>query len=420
VKTIQLRRLAEINPATPEFDRLDDEAEVTFAPLETVWADGDADFSRRRPKAAVSTGYTRFRNGDVLVPKVTPTFQAGRVAVANIDTLAGAGTTELHVVRARPEVDPRFLAYVCRSQRFLTEGVTAFQGVAGLQRVPDEFVRSFPVMGLPLAEQRRIADYLDCQSARAQCLIVARRRQFLLIDHRSMAEVYQTVRGENESAERRPSGLNWLGSVPKDWPLSPVSTQFEVMLGKMLNADRAQGGHLRPYLRNVNVQWDHIDTENLADMDFPPNERRRYELRSGDLLVCEGGEPGRAAIWDGQVKEIYYQKALHRVRPRGHSLPRWLYYCMRAATAQNVFSVEGNTTTIAHLTREQLKAHRFPFPHPESQKRLVRQLDETMDRAAALRRAMRAQVQWLVERQDSLITAAVTGQIDVTTARGVA
>ena len=154
-------------------------------------------------------------------------------------------------------------------------------------------------------------------------------------------------------------------------------------------------------------------------MNFPPEERSRYRLRRGDLLVCEGGEPGRAAIWDGSVDEIYYQKALHRVRPRGTSSVRWLYYCLRAATHMNAFAVQGNTTTIAHLTGDQLNAQRFPFPERVVQDKLVAMLDERNEQRLAFTDAIDRQLALLAERRQTLITAAVTGQIDVTTARGV-
>jgi len=176
--TVPLRHLAEVNPPTREFDSLGRDESVTFMPLETVWADQRVDFSRRVPKREVASGYTRFRDRDVLVPKVAPTFQAGRVVVATIGTPAGAGTTELHVVRSRPDIsDPRFLAYVCRSAPFLAEGVSTFQGVAGLQRVPDEFIKSFPVASMNLDEQCRIADFLDTETARIDHLLTLRVRQ---------------------------------------------------------------------------------------------------------------------------------------------------------------------------------------------------------------------------------------------------
>jgi type I restriction enzyme S subunit len=201
--------------------------------------------------------------------------------------------------------------------------------------------------------------------------------------------------------------------------LAAVTHKFQVELGKMLNAERAAGPEQRPYLRNVNVQWDRIDTDDLLEMDFPPSEHSRYSLRAGDLLICEGGEPGRAAIWHGSPEPMYYQKALHRARPTSDALPRWLYYCLRAATSLNVFAVEGNLTTIAHLTGEQLRAHRFPFPPRQTQERLIAELDDRTRATDATVSAMNTQIELLSERRQALITAAVTGQLDFTTARGI-
>jgi type I restriction enzyme S subunit len=209
-----------------------------------------------------------------------------------------------------------------------------------------------------------------------------------------------------------------LGSVPQEWPVAAVAHHFDVDLGKMLNPERARGEHMRPYLRVANVQWGEIGTGDLLQMDFPPEERRRYGLRAGDLLVCEGGSwPGRAAIWAGSIQEIYYQKALHRLRPRGSSLAGWLYYCLMAAERLNVFAVQGNTSTMTHLTREQLRPQRFPFPDIDVQRSTVAELDSAARADDELRRALIRQLALLAERRQALITAAVTGQLDVTTAR---
>ncbi|MEE1941957.1 restriction endonuclease subunit S [Streptomyces sp. TRM 70361] len=270
----------------------------------------------------------------------------------------------------------------------------------------------------PLDEQRRIADFLDAETTRIDVLTSARERQLALLTERFLARVFNTVRGSNESDVRKNSGLDWLGTIPSTWPVMPVTYQFEVILGKMLNQERSHGTHLAPYLRNTNVQWDRIDTEDLLQMDFPPEESKRYALQQGDLLVCEGGEPGRAAVWQGHMQKVYYQKALHRVRARAYSSPRWLFYCLRAATAQNVFAVEGNTTTIAHLTGEQFRAHRFPFPDRKTQDRLTAKLDADNQSQRQLEKKLHQQIALLAERRQALITAAVTGQFDVATASG--
>lgn len=119
---IKLHHVAQINPSTPEFDRLLPTSEIPFVPLEAVWRTGVL-LSRRRPKSEVDFGYTRFREGDILVPKITPTFQADRSVIAEgLDSGVAAGTTELHVVRVGAEVDVRYIRYLFSSRPFLHGG----------------------------------------------------------------------------------------------------------------------------------------------------------------------------------------------------------------------------------------------------------------------------------------------------------
>lgn len=414
---VRLRHVVKVNPSTPAFDRLADDQEVTFLPMENIWPDHRLDLSQRRTKAATSSGYTRFQDGDILVPKITPTFEAGRsVLVDGLHNGVGAGTTELHVLRPGPEIHPRFLFYIVNTHRFLKLGTAAMYGVAGQRRVPDDFLRNYWVDLPSIEEQSRIVSFLDAETTRIDTVVEKRKMQQRLLAEKSAAAVLAAIAGLYEPGERRVSGLSWLPTIPADWPVMPIGYQFEVLLGKMLNQVRTHGNHLRPYLRNTNVQWDQIDTEDLQYMDFPPEEQSRYRVLPGDLLICEGGEPGRAAIWDGSVREIYYQKALHRARPRGYSSARWLYYCLRAATIQNLFAVEGNTTTITHLTGEQIRACRFPFPPRSIQDRLTAELDELHDKHRRLAAHIKEQQSLLIERKQALITAAVTGQIDTSTA----
>ncbi|BDM71694.1 hypothetical protein HEK616_51810 [Streptomyces nigrescens] len=271
----------------------------------------------------------------------------------------------------------------------------------------------------PRDEQRRIADFIDVETSRIDQLFALRERQVALLGEAAFSRVYDTVRGADFCGSRKDSGLPWLGSVPVDWRVSAVSHHFEVALGKMLNEERKQGEHLRPYLRVANVQWDHVDVSDLAVMDFPPEEQARYRLQSGDLLVNEGGSwPGRAAIWGSEVPEIYYQKALHRIRPRGEELTRWLYYCLVVAERLRVFQVQGNTSTMTHLTREQLRPQRFPFPEVSRQAQLVAELDRAAERDRIVQQLLTRQMKLIAERRQALITAAVTGQFDVSTASG--
>lgn len=106
-----------------------------------------------------------------------------------------------------------------------------------------------------------------------------------------------------------------VGVIPEDWGVSSVGEEFTVDLGKMLDAEK-NTGEPKPFLGNRAVQWGRIEVSDVGEIKLSPSELQRYRLREGDLLVCEGGEVGRSAIWHQTVNECYYQKALHRLRPR--------------------------------------------------------------------------------------------------------
>lgn len=333
-----------------------------------------------------------------------PFFDPGRDVSYLVD---GPVWVNNHIHVLRPvSVEPRFLVYSLNVVDY-----SNYISGSTRDKLTQEDMREIPVPSPPIEEQRRIADFLDAETGRIDAMIQRRIRQKKLIEQRLLSRAYYAIRGETESGPRVDSGLSWLGTIPASWPVLSVASQFDIRLGKMLNAERAAHGNLRPYLRNSNVQWDRIDTEDLLEMDFPTAEKDRYRVLRGDLLICEGGQPGRAAIWDGRIEEIYYQKALHRARTRGRSRPRWMYYCLLSATALDVFSVEGNVSTISHLTGEQLAKHHFPFPEPETQDRIIANLDETTRRENQLAEALDRQIDLLVERRRALITAAVNAQV---------
>ncbi len=205
------------------------------------------------------------------------------------------------------------------------------------------------------------------------------------------------------------SGVEWLGQVPAHWTLPPLSNRYETDLGKMLDEKRITGSHLVPYLRNVDVQWDRINVDDLPQMDFAPHEHGRFLLRTGDLLVCEGGEVGRAAIWTGGIAECAFQKALHRVRPRDSAQdPRYLFYTFRFAADRGVFEANGNPNTILHLTGQQLRAYRFPNPPLAEQRQISAFLDRETAKIDALVAEQERLIALLKEKRQAVISHAVT------------
>ena len=159
----------------------------------------------------------------------------------------------------------------------------------------------------------------------------------------------------------------------------------EIQLGKMLSPASKRGASPKPYLRNANVQWGRFALGDVATMDFSAEEREKFLLRPGDLLVCEGGEPGRSAVWQGQIEPCYYQKALHRIRPKnGRVDPEYLMYRLWYASVIGEFDDSHRKSTIAHLPLERLRELRIDLPSIHHQRRIAERV------AVAFRHADRA------------------------------
>jgi type I restriction enzyme, S subunit len=168
--------------------------------------------------------------------------------------------------------------------------------------------------------------------------------------------------------------------LPPGWVSRKLGEIAETRLGRMLSAGRETGEHAKPYLRNRDVQWGHINVNQLPVMDFGPREAARFLLQPGDVLVCEGGEVGRAAIWTGQLRECYYQKALHRIRVSQVLMPEFLRYLLEYYAGTRAFERFTSGSTIAHLPQEDLRRLPIPVPSIEEQKRIVAAVDEQLSR----------------------------------------
>lgn len=146
------------------------------------------------------------------------------------------------------------------------------------------------------------------------------------------------------------------------WQTRPLNEIADFVLGKMLDQAKNRG-ELLAYLANINVRWGDFDLSDLREMRFEPHEVERYGLKPGDIVMCEGGEPGRCALWKGQREGMMIQKALHRIRPRAGLDSTFLYYAFLTIGKQNGFAPFLTGATIKHLPREQLA--RVPIRFPE-------------------------------------------------------
>jgi type I restriction enzyme, S subunit len=177
-----------------------------------------------------------------------------------------------------------------------------------------------------------------------------------------------------------------MSDLPSGWTETTLGEIADTSLGKMLDRGKSQGGYLVPYLRNSNVQWGHIDLDDVLTMDIPLEERGFFGLRPGDLLVCEGGEIGRCAIWAGSSGYMAFQKALHRVRPCEGIPAKFFLYLLEYLSKTGVLSSFATGSTIKHLPQEQLRRLPVNLPPLAEQQRIIGALEDHLSRLSAAQR----------------------------------
>lgn len=188
--------------------------------------------------------------------------------------------------------------------------------------------------------------------------------------------------------------------MTQDWASTTIGDQFDVQLGKMLDAAK-NSGELKPYLGNRAVQWGRIDPAASGLVPMSRLDLKRYRLRDGDLLVCEGGEVGRAAIWRDQLPECYYQKALHRLRPRRGYDVRFMQALLEYRASIDGFGDYVTKTSIAHLPRDKFIQIPIPCPPEAEQGRIgdfledIDSIIEALDRLIAKKQAIK---QWMMQQ----------------------
>lgn len=387
-------------------------------PLETIWPYGKADYSRRASASDVAGGYTQFRNGDVLLPKITPTFEAGRAIVAEISTPLGAGTTELHVLRANSGVDSRFIAYLLRSLPFLQEGAATLQGVGNLRRVPRDWLSKFPVLVADVASQRAIADYLDRETQKIDELIAEQRGLIeTLRERRHSLRTEVALRGID--GERTSwSSLPWARSLPESWQVVPLSAVSSIESGHTPSRSRPE------WWTDTYIPWISLhDVSNMRTSKYVQSTVHQVSdagianssariLPAGTVVLSRDATVGRTAIMSVPMATSQHFGAWIC----GHHLnPEYLWVLFSDAMQAHFESFQ-NGATLRTIGMNDMKSFRIPLPPIEEQSRIVEYLDVKTARIDELISESEELIALSQERRAALIAAAVTGQIDVRTA----
>ena len=311
-----------------------------------------------------------------------------------------------------------YLVYVLRSE-LLYKAVRAQMKGTGITRITLKQIELMTIPLPPLAEQKRIVakieellPYLDRYEkawnrleefnrrfpADMQKSILQMAIQGKLVEQRpeegTGEELYRQIQAEKQALIKagkikKEKPLPEIAEdevpfeIPEGWKWCRLPSVADMCLGKMLDKQKNQG-ILAPYLRNVNVRWGDFELDDLLEMRFEDVLDDRFLIQKNDLVMCEGGEPGRCAVWKDETP-IHFQKALHRIRFAKFLSPNYFYYVFSLYANNGIFNKLFTGTTIKHLTGQSLDRIIVPLPPIAEQKRIVERLEETLAVCARLK-----------------------------------
>ena len=407
----RLRFDARLNPVKSEI-KLRGDDEVSFIPMDAVGELGGLQLDEIRTVDDVYTGYTYFCDDDVVVAKITPCFENRKGAYAtDLHNGVAFGTTELHVIRANPNLDARFLFYVTMADDFRSYGSAEMLGAGGQKRVPERFLKDWQTPLPAIDTQRRIAAFLDEKLAQIDGLIARKQALLERLAEKRQAIITQAVtKGLNPDVLIKDSGIEWLGQIPAHWDALPLRRL----------ADRVVTGRTPPaaagdFFTDGDVPWytpGDFDGMFLADAEkslttdaFSEGYAVQYPANSV-LLVGIGATLGKVAVAPVTCSS---NQQINAITAKAETDAIFLAYSLHAFRAEIRMSASGNTLPI--LNQDKTKAIIMTRPPYAEQAAIGAILCEQDRKIEVVVEMVMKSIALLVERRSALVTIAVTGQI---------
>lgn len=377
MSSVTLSAIAEINPPSPV--SLAEDEPVSFLPMAAVANDGGGFRPEARSYGEVSKGYTPFASGDVLLAKITPCFENGKVAyIDRLPHRVGYGSTEFHVLRPHDDLDGRYLFHLLRSPRFRLDGEARMTGSGGQRRVPAQFLRDYELPRPLLTEQKRIATILDKADA-----IRAKRRAAL----------------EDTDALLRATFLELFGDPvanPKGWDAAALSDGIdEIEAGWSASGeDRPRVAGEKAVLKVSAVTWERFDPQAAKVVVEIPNDQALITPKHGDVLFSRANTRELVAatvLVSGDHADVFLPDKLWRIRTNSRLRPEYLRYLLamprlRAALCKRA---TGSSGSMLNISQAKLREQIVPFPPVAMQEKFgavvwaIYQAEDRMQQALA-------------------------------------
>jgi type I restriction enzyme S subunit len=418
----RIRNVAQLSPSYSDGPPEPDEP-CTVVPMEFLSELGAIDATSVQPFADINGGLTLFEKGDVLFAKITPCMENGKGAfVKTLPTRYAFGSTEFHVLRANHAVDPKFLYYYTFNPIYRAYAAENMSGAAGQKRISSRFLKDTRLFLPQLAEQKRIAAFLDASCAAIDAALATKLKQIETLDSMRREIVQKAVtRGLEEFPALKKTGNVWMNEVPSTWELVSLKRVSEIKTGLTLGKEYEGPLIERPYLRVANVQDGHLKLDDVTTIEVPEAVAHHVELRADDVLMTEGGDLdklGRGTIWSGEIPDCLHQNHIFAVRCFKHKLlPSFLAYLTASRYGRDYFEATGKrTTNLASTNSTKVGLFSIPRPSIVEQRSICRFLDKRLYQLTQIVNGIEAQIATLTTYRKSLIHECVTGQRRVTEA----
>ena len=354
---------------------------------------------------------TCFSEMDVLFGKLRP-----YLAKSWLASFSGICSSEFLVLKTH-KVRPKFLNYYTLIEEFI-ETVDSSTYGSKMPRASWDFIS---LIGVPVpddSESEKIANFLDHETAKIDTLIEKQQHLIKLLKEKRQTVISHAVtKGLNPDVPMRDSGVEWLGEVPEGWIVRRLKYTSKLQSGIPKGKDLTGKISINvPMLRVANVQDGYLNLDDVHEMPIEPDQLERYALKMGDVLMNEGGDNdklGRGAVWQSEIKPCIHQNHVFAIRPYTIE-PEWLDLVTRASYAKfHFFRVAKQSTNLASISSTNIKETPLVIPPENERQEIMKYILGRIDSFDKVEEKGMTQIALLKERRTSLISAAVTGKIDV-------